>query len=128
MPTGNPTGRPTKCTEENIEIANNYLTDFNEVYYHQIPSMVGLAVVLKVGISTLYDWIEDDRNGFPDIASRLMDNQHFTLTNHGLDGTFNPSITKLLLTKHGYSDKQDTSLIVPDGISFNMNYGPPKGD
>ena len=107
-------GRPTKCTPEVVKTAKAYMTEYNTRYNHAIPSIVGLAVVLKVGKSTLYDWIRDERNGFSDIAEDLLDHQHLALTNGGLFGDFNSSIAKLILTKHGYSDKQESNVNLND--------------
>lgn len=114
---GNKHGRPTKCTPEAIQTSIDYMSEYHSKYNHAIPSIVGLAVVLKVGKSTLYDWIKDKRNGFPDIAEDLLDHQHLALTNGGLFGDFNASIAKLILTKHGYSDKQENNVNLNDYTS-----------
>jgi hypothetical protein len=37
------------------------------------------------------------------------------LLNNGLDGTFNPPITKMMLSKHGYSDKIEQDHTSSDG-------------
>ena len=44
-----------------------------------------------------------------------MDNQGRTLLNNGLDGTFNPTIAKLVLSKHGYTDSPSNT-----GTSVNV--------
>jgi len=41
--------------------------------------------------------------------------QHRGLVNGGLSGKFNPAITKMMMTKHGYSDKQELAHTSPDG-------------
>jgi hypothetical protein len=37
------------------------------------------------------------------------------LANGGILNEYNASITKLLLTKHGYSEKTETAITGPDG-------------
>ena len=71
-----------------------------------IPSVVGLARYLDVSRSTLYLW-GDDHDEFSDILDSIKDEQHEILVSSGLTGDFNPTMAKLMLTKHGYSDKQE---------------------
>ena len=47
-----------------------------------------------------------------------MKKQEKDLINKGLTGDFNSTITKLILTKHGYSDKQD---IDHSGINLTVS-------
>lgn len=102
-------GRPTKYCDEIIQQARDYITDYAK-HGHIIPSVVGMAVVLKVSKSTLYDWAGQEGNDFSDILDECMDHQEVKLFNGGLSGDFNASIAKLALGKHGYHDKQDTTL------------------
>jgi hypothetical protein len=103
-------GRPTKYSREMVDKARAYITNYKEVHGHMIPSIVGMAVVLNVGKSTLYDWANDDEKEFSDILDECMSHQEVKLFNGGLSSEFNSSIVKLALGKHGYSDKveQDT--------------------
>jgi hypothetical protein len=100
--------RPTKQTPEIIEAAKAYLDNY-EGAGDAIPSIAGLAVALKVSRSTLYLWAEDKDSEFSDISSELFAKQEQTLLSKGLTGDFNSTITKLILTKHNYSDKQELS-------------------
>lgn len=100
-------GRPSKYTPKMVELARDYLTTYKTKHNHEIPSIVGMAVVLKVGKSTLYDWSNEEDNEFSDILSECMDHQQLKLINGGLSGALNANITKLVLGKHGYSDKVD---------------------
>lgn len=113
-----PAGRPTDCTPELIEQARDYVKDYHVVHGHIIPSAVGLCKVINVARSTIYRWAEEDGSEFKDILEEIKDYQHFDLTSKGLEGKFNPTITKLMLTKHGYSDKQDSTLGNADGQPF----------
>lgn len=104
------TGRPTHYNEEMLETAWDYLANYNKTYDHSIPSLVGLCKVLNRGKTTLYTWAEDETKDFRDIIDAINEYQHFELVEGGLSGTFNSTIAKLLLHKHGHSDKQETEL------------------
>ncbi len=103
-------GRPTKYSEEMVETAEDYIVNFSN-YGDAIPSVVGLAVALDTHRDTIYAWAkEEGKESFSDIVKRLSTNQERKLLNGGLDNSFNPTIAKLLLGKHGYSDKQETDI------------------
>jgi len=103
-------GRPTKYSEEVVETAEDYIVNFSN-YGDAIPSVVGLAVALETHRDTIYAWAkEEGKEAFSDIVKRLSTNQERKLLNGGLDNSFNPTIAKLLLGKHGYSDKQETDI------------------
>lgn len=108
-----PTGRPTKYNDDIKAKAEEYINKFAE-HDHAIPSVVGLAVVLEVAEKTLYNW-GDKHPEFLQILERLNSKQHFTLVNGGLKGELNPSITKLVMGKHGYHEKQDHEMSGPGG-------------
>lgn len=78
----------------------------------KIPTRGGLAVALSVARSTLYKWA-DEFPDFSDIMETLGSIQEERLINHGLGGSYNPTITKVLLTKHGY--REGTELTGGDG-------------
>lgn len=103
-------GRPTKYNEEALNTAEDYIVNFSD-YGDAIPSVVGLAVALETHRDTIYAWAkEEGKEAFSDIVKRLSTNQERRLLNGGLDNSFNPTIAKLLLGKHGYSDKQETDI------------------
>lgn len=107
-------GRPTKYTEELIAKASGYV----EYAYQQekLPSLEGLALYLKIRRSTIYEWAKDPEKGvFSDIVEDILTNQAETLINKGLKGEYNSSITKVILTKHNYSDRQEVDLSSSDG-------------
>lgn len=104
-----PGGRPTKYNEEIVQAAEDYLINYKEEG-HAIPSIIGMAMVLKLSKSTLYDWADQEGNKFSGILEKCNDYQHHALINGGLKSDLNSNIVKLALGKHGYSDKveQDT--------------------
>ena len=116
---GNSVGRPTEYTPEVLAISNAYLDNFNTEHNHAIPSVVGLAKVLRKSRECLYNWARDEnKKEFSDILDQINTDQEFELVNGGLNGTLNSNITKLALGKHGYSDKADTTIANPDGTNL----------
>lgn len=94
-------GRPTKLTDELREKADSYLS-----YCYaedEIPSSVGLALFLDVSKSTIYKWADED-DSFSDTLSKIQGTQERLLFHNGLNGKYNSTITKLMLSNHGYSD------------------------
>lgn len=100
----NKVGRPTKYNDELQAEADAYLSRLQELG-HVIPSRAGLCCYLGIAKSTSYEW-ETQYPEFSD-ALKAVDvmQEHMTL-NGGLAGKLNPVISKLVLSNHGYSDKQ----------------------
>ena len=102
-------GRPTKCNSELIEKANHYVENFTE-YGDPVPSIEALAMELHLSRSTLYDWASKEDHPFTDILERCNQQQTRTLFRGALVGDMNANITKLMLGKQGYSEKNQTEL------------------
>lgn len=129
-------GRPTKLTLDLIGKAEEYLklcTDADrpvdetlEPQPHggalkrekrlivKLPTKGGLAKYLGVSRDSLYEWAKND-DKFSDIMEQLGSEQEDRLINFGLSGDYNPTIAKVLLTKHGYHDKVESEITNPDG-------------
>ena len=108
-------GRPTKYSPEILELARDYVVNFKE-YDDVVPTIAGLACELNIARDTIYDWSEqEDKQEFSDIIKVLMAYQERNLVNGGLSGGMNPMITKLMLAKHGHSDKTDIDHSSKDG-------------
>ncbi len=109
-------GRPVEYGEAYLIKARGYLEtcrDLNTVVNDKsvvaivnVPSKGGLANHLKVSRDTLYDWAEKYPE-FSDIMEQMGAIQEERLINNGLAGTYNPTIAKVLLTKHGYREGID---------------------
>jgi len=112
-------GRPSKYTPELLDKAESYLTEW-ENEDDMIPSVEGLSVFINIARSTLYKWSEE-KPEFSDILERINIKQNRVLINKGLSGEFNSNITKLVLGKHGYSDKADTPIANPDGSNIEVS-------
>ncbi len=114
-------GRPTKLTDELLEIARAYPDTFREEHKHTIPSAVGLARVLGISRSTLYNWADENAE-FLDILDNVNTQQEMELLNNGLGGAFNAQITKLVLGKHGYHDKQELGGIEGEDLILKVEH------
>lgn len=111
-----PGGRPTDYTEERLAAAERYVNGGWQECGDRVPTVVGLAAEIGVARSTCYEWAKDkEKAKFSDILMRVEEVQERTLVNGGLSNDFNPAITKMMLTKHGYSDKQEIDHRSGDG-------------
>lgn len=108
-----PVGRPTKLTDELMDKAKVYVQK-DYLIDELIPTMQGLSLYLGVSNKVLYNW-RNENDEFLHIVEDLMDLQAKNLFRGGLTGDFNASITKLLLTKHGFSDRVEQDLRSSDG-------------
>lgn len=104
--TKNPVGRPTKYTPELIEKAREFVASKRG----QFTMIAELALELGIRRSTVHEWAKDpEKKEFSDIVEELQSGQELYLAKGTLNGDLNATMAKLLLTKHGYSDKQDLS-------------------
>lgn len=109
-----PGGRPSKLDAAFIQKAEEYLLGYEELG-DVIPSIAGLALFTRVRRATIHAWMAGElpdvderfKTQFSDIISELQEAQEQKLLNGGLSGAFNSTITKLVLSKHDYSDKVD---------------------
>lgn len=97
-------GRPPEYTPELVKAAWAYVKGET---YKVVPSVAGLCCEINIARSTAYEWAKDEAKEFSDILSAIATKQENLLLEKGLQGEFNSTITKLMLTKHGYSDKQE---------------------
>ena len=109
-----PGGRPTSYSQEVYDTALDYLDTYKSKYDHEFPSVVGLCRVLNLSKTTLYRWAGKDEDTYHEefgaILEDLNNQQQLVLLSNGVNGKFNAQITKLVLGKHGYHDKQDTEV------------------
>lgn len=113
-------GRPSDCTDNLVAYAREYLDGGWKDQEEACPTIAGLAVWLKISRETVRDWAANpDRSElhgqFSCIVDELMATQELKLASGGLRGDMNASITKLLLSKHGYSDKVESEISGPGG-------------
>lgn len=115
------TGRPTKLNEEVLTAAEAYVTEQQNMSAQVLlPTIEGLALVLKISRDTVYDWekvpeetelnVEDRllHQRFSDIVKTLRAAQAEKLIQNSLTGRYNPTIAKLILSgKHNYVEKSE---------------------
>lgn len=124
---GNKGGRPTKVSPALIALVDEYLStctdgylkiqkdfsDGKDIFEYQfrvaLPTIAGLAIYLNISRDTIYEYQKANKE-FSDRLDMLMAQQEKRLIEMGLAGIYNSNITKLLLYKHGYSDKVETDL------------------
>lgn len=106
-------GRPVEYSDQVLTDSFQYIQSCGnewdtkaERYKCNLPSIEGLALHLEIHRSTVYDW-QKKYPEFSDIIETLLQKQAQLLINSGLEGTYNPTISKVILTKHGYTDKQE---------------------
>lgn len=117
-------GRPTDYNEEILTRSIEYIdscedesravvtmqgdgyTKYDEKLVVKLPTIEGLARYLKIHRSTLYAW-QKEHSEFSDIIEELQQKQAERLLSNGLSGDYNSTIAKVLLTKHGYTDKTE---------------------
>lgn len=106
-------GRPFKMTDELIAKAELYLTDYmsNDDI---VPSVAGLACYLGVTRKTIYNH-KDKNERLLHTLEMIEQIQEKLLLKGGLLGDFNPTITKLMMSNHGYSDKAQIDNVSSDG-------------
>lgn len=110
-----PAGRPTVYNKDILKTARKYLTSFKDMG-EPVPTIAGLACVIGTTRKTCHEWAnQPDKAEFRDILDELAQRQERELIAHGLVGNFNAPITKMMLTKHGYSDATKQEISGPDG-------------
>ncbi len=68
--------------------------------------MADFALDLGVARSTIYEWAKEHKE-FSDILEDILSTQERMLLVNGLNGEYNSTIAKLVLSKHGYRESQD---------------------
>lgn len=110
-----PAGRPTNYTPELVKAAWEYANGGWEKAGDPVPSIAGLACEIGIHRETLRLWSKDEENEFFGILNTIAEKQERNLVKGGLGGDFNAPITKMMLTKHGYSDRIEQDNTSSDG-------------
>lgn len=114
-----PGGRPTDYTPEMLELCREYIDNCPDA----VPIVVGLCKHINRGSSTVYQWAhEEGKEQFADILEEIKDLQHLKLITSGLNNEFNSAITKMMMTKHGYSEKIQQEVSGPNGSAIENKW------
>lgn len=125
-------GRPTDYNDQIAVAAQEYLdscvdeikqvvtgesdkfTTYKEKTIVKLPSIEGLARYLKISKDTIYAW-EKIHPKFSYVLHTLRSEQADRLINMGLSGDYNPVISRMLLSKHGYAERSENRQVDEDG-------------
>jgi hypothetical protein len=111
-------GRPKELNNALIDKADEYLNG-GYMAAEEVPTIAGLALYIDKRRSTVYEWVKENER-FSDIVSKIMAKQERELLNGSLKGDYNSTISKLMLTKHGYSDKVESEISGPNGSPIQV--------
>lgn len=106
-------GRPSKLAVS-LEKAKAYLMGEYKTIGDAVPSVSGLACYLGISKVTALSYGKEN-NDFLNTLEAIKTTQENSLINKGLTGEFNPTIVKLMLSNHGYAEKQETELSGKNG-------------
>lgn len=120
-----PAGRITDYSPKYVTEADNYLatrtdssyiftktegntsSSFEEKVKAKLPTIEGFAQYINISRKTLYNW-EKDHPEFAAALEKIRAEQFQRLIDSGLDGTYNPTIAKLILSSnHGMVERID---------------------
>jgi hypothetical protein len=122
-------GRPSDYTPELLAKAYAYINGGYEIAGDVVPTIAGMSCELGVTRETCHAWGRDEsKPEFSHILTRVMQLQERKLVNGGLKGDFNPAITKMMMTKHDYSDstKQEITGAGGEALALAINFVSPK--
>lgn len=93
--------------DEEIELLSAVSLKGTEMFRRKLkvhlPTVEGAALYLGVAKNTIYNW-EEIYPRFLHLMDELRAKQARMLMENGLSGDYNPTIAKVLLSKHGYRE------------------------
>jgi DNA-binding XRE family transcriptional regulator len=111
--------RPSKYTPELVAKAKHYLENWHTPEIGDvIPMLCSLACYIDVDKKTLERWEKeegDEKQEICLVCARVRELQEKVLINKGLSRVSDASLSKLLLMKHGYSDRIEQDVKSSDG-------------
>jgi hypothetical protein len=102
-------GRPRTYGPGTLIKARRYVNAIFPNKDEVIPTVEGLSLYLGTSRETVYAWAkEEDKKEFSDTVKVLLSKQGLGLQRGGLNGAFNATIAKLLLSSnHGMRERTD---------------------
>lgn len=109
------------CVDEEKQIVRQANSEKGyEMYDYKLkvnlPTIEGLALYLGIVKSTVFDW-EKKYEEFSNLVEELRAKQAKVLLENGLSGEYNSTITKLILSKHGYREQLEQEVNVNVSLS-----------
>lgn len=107
--------------EQYLESCVDVYNEDTKRYDVKLPTIEGLSLALDIAKVTVFDW-EDKYPEFSYFIDKLRAKQAEKLLNKGLSGDYNPTISKVLLTKHGYREGientgKDGERLIPEVVT-----------
>ena len=112
-------GAPSQYSKTILSKAKEYLDQWEELGDY-IPQLCGLSEHCQICETTRQKY-EKEHEEFAAVCARVRARQQRVLINKGLSRQADASLSKLLLMKHGYSDRVETDIKSSDG-----SMSPPK--
>lgn len=122
--------RPSKYSEQILDLTKQYIDEAEDTHEVvgaglnarirskvKLPTLEGLAFFLRVHKDTIQEW-KKNHDEFSVLIGDLLAKQAEALINNGLSGTYNPTIAKVLLAKHGYKESSE----VDQNIKYEMDF------
>lgn len=115
-----PKTNSTKCTDEVIATAREYLDGGYESAGHVVPTHSGLALYLGVARQTPKNWAAQEENNknaqaMAAILDELTSRQEVLIIAGGLSKQYDSGFAKMMAANHGYSDKHTVDNTSSDG-------------
>ena len=119
----NPVGPPTKYKESMLAEVENYIENYGtEEFDDIIPMESSVCVMLKIAKPTLLDWVTDGKHlELSALIQQIKVLQESALINGGLSSRYNPMFSKMILSKHGYSDKVEQTIDQTNSGDISLN-------
>jgi hypothetical protein len=115
-------GRPTSYTDEVLALAQDYL-ELCKAGEAGLPSIVDLCLHIGINKATIYRWKKDEeKSTFCDILDKVEMMQESSLIKNGLSGDYNSTIAKMMMTRHGYSDKLEQEISGHNGGAIKHDH------
>jgi hypothetical protein len=119
-------GRPVEYSPELVAKGYEYLESCVDSkkkigglveYKVKVPTYEGLGLALGICKRTVIDWATKYTD-FSQLTKKLLQLQAEKLMSGGLSGNYNPTIAKVLLSKHGYREVTEQEQTVAQTIKF----------
>jgi hypothetical protein len=95
-------GRPSKLTHELLDKAREYVTNADNMSANTLlPTRERLCLTLGIFKDTMWRW-EKENEDFSDVCKHLDMLQADKALQNGLMGRYQPAITAIVLSRHGY--------------------------
>lgn len=108
-------GRPSKYTPELLAKAKDYAENWPD-YGDPVPMLCAMYIECGISRDTASKYQQDpDKQEFADVCARIMEAQERVLIGKGISRVHEPSITKLMLMRHGYNERSEVDHSSKDG-------------